>query len=136
MDKSFFIYVMAAAAVMYYLIGFIGEVQEEDAKYSNKGYIKDHQYDKYKSKDSIGRNILNLLGTDHLTQVNAWNESKLKKEFLLLFPDFEEMKKFSQERIIGNYLRKKLLARINLVEDKFFSGKITAPEAKKELSGL
>jgi len=136
MDKSFFIYVMAAAAVMYYLIGFIGDVQEEEAKYSNEGYMKDHQYDEYKSKDSIGRNILNLLGADHKTQVNVWNESKLKKEFLLLFPDFQEMKKFSQERIIGNYLRKKLLFRINLVEDEFFSGKISAPEAKKELSNL
>ncbi len=136
MDKSFFIFVSVAAVIMYFLIGFIGDVQKEETKYSNEGYIKDHLYDEYKSKDSIGRDVLNLLGADHKTQVAAWNESKLKKEFLLLFPDFQEMKKFSQERIIGEYLRKKLLSRINLVEDRFFSGHISAPEAKKELSDI
>ena len=136
MDKSFFIYVLAAAAVIYYLTGFIGDVQEDEAKYSNEDYALKHKYDEYKGKDSIGRDILNLLGADHKTQVDAWNDSNLKVEMLFLFPDFEEMKKFSQERIIGSYLRNKLLTRINLVEDKFFSGKISAPQAKKDLSDL
>jgi hypothetical protein len=54
----------------------------------------------------------------------------------LLFPDFGDMKNFVKDRIIGDVLQRKLLTQVNSVEDKYFSGAITADQAKQELSSL
>ena len=104
-----------------------------------KNSIADKQknnYDKYMSVNSIGQDILDLNGVDIGTQVSVWNESKLKKEFLKFFPDFEEMKNFVKKRIKGELLIAKLLEQINSVENKYFGGTITAEVAKQELGLL
>lgn len=88
------------------------------------------------SVNSIGQDILDLNGVDISTQVSVWNESKLKKEFLKLFPDFTSMKVFAKERIKGESLIAKILEHINNVEKKFFDGTITAEAAKQELGFL
>ena len=93
-------------------------------------------YDKYQTVDEVGQDILNLLGADAGTQIAAWNKSRLKEEFILLFPDFGDMKNFVRDRIRGEELTKKLLAQISSVEDRFFSGAITADQARQELSLL
>ncbi len=46
------------------------------------------------------------------------------------------MRELVQNRIESDYLSKKLLLQINQVEDKFFSGSISAIEAKKRLQTL
>jgi hypothetical protein len=136
MDKSFFVYILIGLGFLYFVTTFIGDIQEDDEKYRNEGYTQEHKYDKYNSVDSVGQNILNLLGTDAGTQVAAWNDSQLKDEFIMLFPDFGDMKNFVRDRIKGDALSTKLLAQIKSVEDKFFSGTMTADQAKLELSSL
>jgi len=136
MDKTFLVFVAVGIGFLYFVTTFVGGIQEEDEKYRNKGYEQEHKYDAYAGVDSVGRDVLNLLGVDANTQVSVWNESKLKEEFLTFFPDFDEMKKFVNERINGDALKTKLQAQILSVEDKFFSGSITADQAKQALSSL
>ena len=136
MDKSFLVFVAVGIGFLYFVTNFVGDIQEKDEKYSNQTYEKEHKYDKYTSVDGVGQDILNLLGADAGTQLAAWNESKLKDEFILLFPDFGDMKKFVKERIIGDTLQNKLLTQINSLENRYFSGDITSEQVKHELSSL
>ena len=136
MDKSFLVFVVIGIGFLYVITNFIGDIQEDDEKYRNKGYNQEHMYDKYQTVDEVGQDILNLLGADAGTQIAAWNKSRLKEEFILLFPDFGDMKNFVRDRIRGEDLTKKLLAQISSVEDRFFSGAITADQARQELSLL
>jgi len=136
MDKAFLVFVAIGVGFLYFVTNFVGGIQEEDDTYRNSGYEQEHKYDQYNSVDSVGQDILNLIGADPSMQVAAWNESKLKVEFLTLFPDFGDMKHFVKDRIVGDALKAKLLLTINNVEDKFFSGTMTAEQAKQMLSTL
>ncbi len=136
MDKSLFIFIAVGIGFIYFITNFIGDIQESDENYQNKGYQQEHKYNQYQSVDSIGQEILELTGADAATQVSAWNESKLKDEFLELFPDFSDMKRFVKERIRGDVLQTKLSRLIDDVENKYFSGVINAEQAKRELSLL
>lgn len=136
MDKSFFFFIAVGMGFLYFITSFIGDIQKSDENFRNDGYNQEHKYDQYNTIDPVGQNILNLLGADNATQIAAWNESSLKDEFTLLFPNFEDMKNFIHDRIIGETLQTKLYAQIKSVEDKFFAGSITPEQAKLELSNL
>ncbi len=136
MDKTFLAFVIIGVAFLYFVTNFVGGIQKEDETYSNNDYALEHKYDQYNSVDSVGQNILNFIGADMPTQIAAWNASPLKQEFLALFPDFGDMKHFVKDRIVGKAFQEKLLKKIKDVEDGFFSGKISAEQAKKELDLL
>ena len=136
MDKSFLIFIAVGLGFLYFITNFIGDIQREDDKFANQEYKQKHKYDQYQSVDSIGQEILELTGANAATQIAAWKESKLKEEFLVLFPDFDEMKKFVKVRIRGDVLQAKLLKIINDVESKYFSGTMNAEQAKRELDLL
>jgi hypothetical protein len=135
MDKSLFIFILIGVGFLYFITNFVGDIQE-DEKFQNEEYKLKHQYDQYKTVDSIGREILDLTDVSVNTQVQAWNNSVLKTDFLELFPDFSEMKIFVNERIRGEALKIKLLAQIDDVEAKYFAGTMDAEQAKRELSVL
>ena len=136
MDKSLLIFIAVGIGFIYLITNFIGDIQKDDEQYQNKAYQQGHKYDQYQSLDSIGQEILELTGTDAATQLGAWEESKLKDEFLELFPDFSDMKRFVKERIRGDILQTKLSRLIDDVENKYFSGTIDAEQAKRELGLL
>ncbi len=136
MDKSFMVFIVLGIGFLYFVTTFVGDIQEEDEQYQNSEYNEARKYDKYKTVDSIGQSILDLTGADAKTQVAAWNSSQLKEEFLELFPDFSEMKLFVGDRVRGKVLQDKLTSTVNQVEDKFFSGAMTAEEAKRTLGSL
>lgn len=136
MDKSLFMFIAVGIAFLYFITNFVGDIQEEDDKFQNEEYQQKHMYDQYQSVDSIGQEILDLTGSDAVTQLGAWNGSRLKQDFLALFPDFDAMKKFTKERIRGDALQAKLLKTINDVEGKYFSGTMNAEQAKRALDVL
>lgn len=136
MDKSLIFFILIGIGFLYFVTGFVGDIQEEDDRFRSSEYDKKHQYDKYESVDSIGRSILDLTGTSASVQVKAWSESKLKNEFLDLFPDFSEMKKFVDERIRGEEVKAKLHTKIDEIESSFFSGSLSPEQAKRELGEL
>lgn len=135
MDKSLFFFIVIGVGFLYFITNFVGDIQE-DEKFQNEEYKQKHQFDQYQSVDSIGREILDMTGTPANIQVQAWNNSKLKTEFLELFPDFSEMKIFVKERLRGEILQVKLTASIDSVESQYFSGAMNAEQAKRELSLL
>ncbi len=135
MDKSLFFFIVIGVGFLYFITNFVGDIQE-DEKFQSEEYKQKHQYEQYKSVDSIGREILDLTDAPVNIQVEAWNNSNLKTEFLELFPDFSEMKIFVKERLRGEVLQVKLIASIDSVESQYFSGKMNAEQAKRELSLL
>ena len=136
MDKSLLIFIAIGLGFLYLVTTFVGDIQEEDEKYQNLEYQSKHQYDQYQTVDSIGREILDLTGTNADIQIEAWNQSRVKQEFLGLFPDFDAMIKFTKERTRGDALQAKLLKNIDNVEGKYFSGTVNAEQAKRELDLL
>ena len=135
MDKSLFIFILIGVGFLYFITNFVGDIQQ-DEKFQNEEYKQKHQYDKYQSIDSIGREILDMTGAPVSTQIEAWNNSKLKTEYVALFPDFSDMKLFISERVRGDALKAKLTSSIDMVESKYFSGAMNAEQAKRELSLL
>ncbi len=136
MDKSFLVFMGIGIGVLYLTTNFIGDIQQEDDRYQNEEYKEKNQFNKYQTIDSIGRSVLDLTGVDSSTQLKAWNKSNLKNEFLEVFPDFDEMKKFVKERTRGDALQTKLRRTIDTVENGYFSGTMSAEEAKRMLSSL
>lgn len=135
MDKSLFFFILIGVGFLYFITNFVGELQQED-NLQNEEYKQKHKYDHYQSVDSIGREILDMTGSPANTQVQAWNNSELKTEFLTLFPDFSEMKIFVKERLRGEILQTKLNAAIDDVETQYFSGAMNAEQAKRKLGLL
>lgn len=135
MDRSLFFFIAIGVGFLYFITNFVGDIQEDD-KFQNEEYKQKHQYDQYQSADSIGREILDMTDASLDIQVQAWNSSALKTEFLTLFPDFSAMKKFVEERIRGEALQTKLVNDINTAEDKYFSGSMNAEQAKRFLGTL
>jgi len=136
MDKSLFVFIAIGAAFLYFITNFIGDIQKEDDTFQNQEYKLKHKYDQYHSVDSIGQEILDVVGADKETQFAAWNSSHLKDEFLQLFPDFDEMKKFIKMRVRGEILQKKLYEIVDQVEGDYFSGTMNAEQAKRSLAAL
>ena len=136
MDKSLMFFIAIGLGFLYFVTNFVGGIQAEDDAYANNDYKQEHIYDAYRKVDSVGQDILDVTGADAKTQLGAWNSSLLKDEFLDLFPDFTEMKNFINDRIRGKILQDKLNKKVTEIEDKFFSGGITAEDAKRELGTL
>lgn len=135
MDKSLFFFILIGVGFLYFITQFIGDIQE-DEKFQNEDYKVKHQYDRYKSVDSIGREIIDVRDTAETTQVEAWNNSKLRTDLVELFPDFSAMKTFVKERVRGDLLQKKLNHLIDDVESQYFSGAMDSETAKKSLGQL
>ncbi len=135
MDKSLFFFLLIGIGFLYYITQFVGDIQQ-DEQFQNEEYKQKHKYDQYQSVDSIGREILDMTGAPVGTQVDAWNNSKLKIEFLALFPDFSDMKIFIKERVRGEALQARLTASIDDAETQYFSGSMDAEQAKRLLSSL
>ena len=68
--------------------------------------------------------------------MKVWNETSFKEELLALFPSFEEMKVFIEDRVQSEALREKLLLQLAKAEDGFLSGTMTGKEVKASLSTL
>jgi hypothetical protein len=135
MDKSLFFFVLIGVGFLYFITQFVGDIQE-DEKFQNDEYKQKHQYDHYQTVDSIGREILDLTDAPIGTQVQAWNNSALKPEFLELFPDFSEMKIFVEERVRGDALQSRLTNSIDDAESQYLSGAMNAEQAKRALGML
>ncbi|WP_309499707.1 hypothetical protein [Sulfurovum sp.] len=135
MDKSLFFFIAIGVGFLYFITNFIGDIQEDD-KFQNEEYKQKHKYDEYQNVDSIGREILDVTDVAADMQVQAWNCSPLKIEFLTLFPDFSAMKQFVEDRVRGEALRAKLTDAVNVAEDKYFSGTMNAEQAKRSLGAL
>ena len=136
MDKSLMLFILIGIGGVFFVTNFVGDLQKEDEVYRNDGYDEETKYNQYKKEDSIGREILDVTGAPVSIQMDAWNASMLKKEFLDTFPDFSGMKVFADERVRGKALKSKLKSTLESIEDAFFSGAMSAEDAKRKLDSL
>ena len=136
MDKSLILFILVGIAGIYFVTNFVGDIQREDEVFRNEGYNEKNKYNQYKSVDSIGRDVLDVTGAPVSVQLDAWNSSALKQEFLNIFPDFSGMQVFIEERVRGNALKAKLKSTVESVEYAYFSGNMSAEDAKRKLGNL
>ena len=136
MDKSLMLFILIGIGGVFFVTNFVGDIQKEDEVYRNDGYDQENKYNQYKTEDSIGREILDVTGAPVTIQMEAWNASVLKKEFLDIFPDFSGMQVFADERVRGNALKSKMKSTLDSVESAYFSGGMSAEDAKRKLGSL
>jgi len=136
MDKSLLIFIAIGLGFLYFVTNFIGDIQEKDERLTNSAYQSEHVYDQYQTTDSIGQSILDVSQADETIQLKAWHASSLKQEFLTLFPNYSEMKKFVKERTRGNVLHETIFKTLDEVKNKFFSGAMNSEKAKHKLDSL
>ena len=136
MDKSFFVFVAMGAGFLYVITTFVGDIQKEDDKGYQYNKQQSAKYAKYKTVDSVGQEVVDVAGASDSVQIDVWNHSELKDEFIKLFPNFEEMKFFIKDRIVGKGLQDKLLKSLDEIEDGVISGVMSVKQAKIKLSLL
>lgn len=136
MDKSFFVFLVMGAAFLYVVTTFIEDLQNEDDKEYQYNKQQSAKYAKYKTVDSVGQAVIDVAGASDSMQIEVWNHSELKNEFNKLFPNFEEMRFFIRDRIVGKGLQDKLLKLVAEVEDGVVSGVMNVKQAKLKLSLL
>jgi len=135
MDKSFIVFLIIGGIFFYFVMGVVDETKSEDDKYLSTT-TQHEKYAKFMTVDSIGQSILDVTNENQKMQVEAWNHSELKQEFLDIFPDFDTMRTFVKNRVRGEYLIERLTDQISKVEDAFFSGTMNAEQAKRALEHL
>jgi len=136
MDKSLLVFIAVGIGFFYMVTNYVGKIQHEDDSFQNSAYQQEHKYDQYYAEDTIGQAIIDASYADPEILLDIWDKSPLKPEFLELFPDFDTMKSFVRHRVRGEALINRLLVKINEIEDKFFSGKMNAEQAKRALENI
>ena len=134
MDKSLMVFILIGGLFFYFVMDLVKDTNAADGYATTAA--EENPYAKYQTEDSIGEKILDVSLADPVTQLKAWQASDIRKEFLDLFPDFDTMHGFVKNRVRGEPLVQKLNKTIKEVEDKFYSGTLTAEEAKRVLANL
>jgi hypothetical protein len=139
MDKTFLVYVLFGMAFLYVINTFLHDVTVSDDVQTcttNVTLSEKEELARYIRHDETGAKILDVSTASADIQEKAWEHLSFKNELVDLFPDFDTMKLFIKNRVIGEPLRSRILKRIDQVEDKFLSGEISAEKAKDMLLRL
>jgi len=135
LDKGLLLFIAVGIVAIYLTTSFVGTIQD-DERYQNSGYSENSK-DKdieYQTINSIGDVVLDVSSLDAKKQIAIWNSSEMKNEFLNNFPNFEEMRGFVDNKIIGDMLKQKLKETIDSVEEIFVAGDISSDEAKRRFT--
>lgn len=130
MNYRFIIFIVGTVGLFYFGSKVLGDLDPQGKKVSfsdKKNFL---------ALDTVGREIIDVRGKSKSMQMNAWNQSPLKEDFLDLFPNFIEMKYFIEERVRGDILSQKLTLLLERVESRYVSGKIDRTDAKQALGTL
>jgi len=136
MDKSFLVFLAIGAGFFYVITTFVGDIQKEDDKEYQYNKTQTAKYAKYQTVDSVGQEVIDVTDASSTMQIEVWDHTDLKNEFISLFPNFSEMRFFIKDRIVGKELQNKLLKMLAEVEDGVISGAMSVKQAKKKLSSL
>jgi hypothetical protein len=132
LDKGLLLFIAVGAVAIYLTTSFVGTIQD-DERYQNSGYSENKDIE-YQAINSIGDIVLDVSSVDTKKQIAIWNKSDMKREFLSNFPNFEDMRDFVEDKIVGDALKERLNKTIDSVEDKFIAGEIGADKAKRKFS--
>ncbi len=135
MDKGLLIFIAIGLIATYFVTNIIGDIQDDGEKQRGT-YKKENQYEQYQGVDIVGDTILDVQNIDEKKQLEVWNKSELQHEFIELFPNFDAMKRYVNDRIRGDALQNKLLKRIDNVEIQFISGTLSGEQSKSKLNSI
>ena len=130
MNYRFMIFMVGVVGLFYFGSKVLGDLDPHGTQISISD--KDH----FLALDAVGRESIDVRGKPRAIQMNAWNQSEIKKDFLSLFPNFIEMQYFIEERVQGEILYEQLATRLERVESRYVSGQIGREDAKQALSTL
>lgn len=133
MDRNLIIFALVGIGFFYLITNFVNDLQDDNKELQSKTYSKKKRFDRYYGTDSIGRPILSLEGAQKDVQTQVWRASQLRDKTLSMFPKFEEMKAFVDDRVHGEPIKSEIKRRIQKIEDDFLMGKISSDEAKRRL---
>ena len=137
MFKGFLIMVAVGAVFAYFVFHFVGEVEREDPQsFASLNEKKAKAFARYYEKDALGEPVLALQGVPMKKALEVWHESRLSREMLEYFPDFEMIRSFIRDRIKASEFRRKLLEKVDEVESEYLGGSIDADTARQKLSAF
>ncbi len=87
----------------------------------------------YVVKDALGDPTLDFSNAPMNAAKAVWRASDIRKNMLNYFPKFNLMKDYVHNRLLPSPFRKALLNKIEDVEDKYLTGKISSEEAISRL---
>ena len=136
MSQGLIIFIAIGAILSYILVGFIGDLQDEDDKLITQEKLITKEDLTFHQKDVVGQTILVFSDNSCEEKIGVWKRSPLHQEFMDFFPNFSEMKAFINDRIVDADFQQRLTKKVNGVEDAFFSGEITQEQAKEKLDAF
>ncbi len=136
MSQGLIIFIAIGAILSYILVGFIGDLQDEDDKLLTQEKMIAKEDMSYHEKDVVGQTILVFSDDSCEKKIGVWKRSPLHQEFMDFFPNFSEMKAFINDRIIDAEFQQRLTKQVDDVEDAFFSGEITQEQVKEKLDAF
>jgi hypothetical protein len=136
MDKSFIVFVTVGIGFLYFITNFVNDIEKDDGYPTQTAMSQDDKYAKYIKYDSIGRPVLDIKGVALNVQKDVWRHSNLREDFLSFYPDYDEMKKFIKERIVGDEFQAYMLEQVSLIEKDFLMGRIDSDQAEIRLESL
>ena len=114
------------------LITFIDDLHDDvdvSYGYSESSIYKEHTVNMY------GETTLVLTDVNEARKKEIWKESFLHQEMLKLFPNFTDMKKLVENRLVDDgAFKKALLEKIADTEDRYIGGSETGQSARTALS--
>jgi len=138
MNKTVIFFGVGIFLIITWLVGFIKQLNEDvDVSYGfNEKVIVTGDMKNYRL-DSSGNEILELDKLSLQEKKKLWNNSTLKEEMILVFPNFEEIKYFIKNRIEDDgSFQHLLLTHVEDVENNYIAGEMTGNRAKSMLSNL
>ncbi|MEA3456049.1 MAG: hypothetical protein U9R26_06050 [Campylobacterota bacterium] len=136
MSQGLIIFIAIGAILSYILVGFIGDIQDEDDKLITQEKLIAKEDMTYHQKDVVGQTILVFNNDSFEKKIGVWKRSPLHQEFMDFFPNFTEMKSFIGDRIVDADFQQRLTRQVDEAEDAFFSGEITQAQAKEKLDAF
>ncbi len=134
LDKGLLVFIAIGIVGIYFITSFVDGIQGSE-RYQKSGYSSSEDKDmKYQSTNSIGDTVLDVSSVGAKEQIVIWNRSEIKREFLSDFPNFEDMRDFVDDRIVGDRLQQRLKETIDSVEDIFVAGDMSSDRAKRKFN--
>ncbi len=96
--------------------------------------VQTTQYSTYYSLDDMGNTILILKDIPPEKKIIIWQNSSLKNEMLIEFPNISTMSEFVNHRVVDNgEFKQKLISYMEYIQGKYLSGDITQDEFKEAI---
>jgi len=135
MKNELLIFVAVGIFFGYFMLGFVKNTEGT----GDDTVTIDINFDTDSSligKNIIGETTINLGTTAESKQGEVWRNSSLHSEFIDLFSDFSAMRDFVNDRVLGDDFQKRLITKIDSVENDLYSGKIKQEAAIQALDDI